>query len=88
MVGWFYFKQLRPSFTDVDPCARAVCKNGGICSDLGGSKVECSCPPGFKGKTCEGGRHQSFIKLSHAQKHFYFIFFVVKPRSIFHSWFI
>ena len=37
-----------------DPCARNACKHGGTCVDLGGSKVQCSCPVGFKGKTCEG----------------------------------
>lgn len=64
MVSWsvvclvYTLNNFDLSLPDVDPCARGVCKNGGSCSDLGGSKVECSCPPGFKGKTCEGKRHE------------------------------
>ena len=37
-----------------DICGQNICKHGGTCVDLGGLKVQCVCPPGFKGKTCEG----------------------------------
>ena len=36
--------------------------------DLGGSKVQCICPPGFKGKTCEGNLVIFMITIPHQVK--------------------
>ena len=35
------------------PCDSVPCKNGGICSNVGGS-FSCECVGSFVGKTCEG----------------------------------
>ena len=40
---------------DGDDCASGPCKNGAACGDLYGD-FQCTCPPGFSGKTCQIGK--------------------------------
>ena len=42
------------SFSDIDECKSAPCKNGGICENDKGT-FTCKCNAGFTGHLCEKG---------------------------------
>ncbi|KAI8500842.1 hypothetical protein Bbelb_216600 [Branchiostoma belcheri] len=41
-----------PTCRDINDCSPNLCKNGGVCTDLGNS-FQCACAAGYEGDTCQ-----------------------------------
>ena len=54
----FKSNEYKSIFIDIDDCEVSPCKNGGTCKDKT-NDYECTCAPGYTGKSCENGKYYS-----------------------------